>query len=71
MFVAMPYFVFIQAMVSDLIHSGTFLIFVAHVYQFQVDRYRRKLGMPPLTMQEEGLTKWTSCPSHCPRSGAS
>ena len=27
--------------------------------------------MPPLTMQEEGLTKGTSCPSHCPSLGAS
>ena len=27
--------------------------------------------MPPLTLQEEGLTKGTSCPSHCPMSGAS
>ena len=27
--------------------------------------------MPPLTVQEEGLTKQTFCPSHCPRSGAS
>ena len=27
--------------------------------------------MPPFTMQEGGLTKGTSCPSHCPRSGAS
>ena len=26
--------------------------------------------MPPSTMQEEGLTKGTSCPSHCPSSGA-
>ena len=25
--------------------------------------------MPPLTLQEEGLTKGTSCPSHCPMSG--
>ena len=24
--------------------------------------------MPPLTLQEEGLTKGTSCPSHCPMS---
>ena len=27
--------------------------------------------MPPLTMQAEGLTKGTSCPSHCPMLGAS
>ena len=27
--------------------------------------------MPPLTVQEEGLTKGTSCPSHCPMLGAS
>ena len=27
--------------------------------------------MPPLTMQKEGLTKGTSCPSGCPRSAAS
>ena len=27
--------------------------------------------MPSLTMQEEGLTKGASCPSHCPSSGAS
>ena len=27
--------------------------------------------MPPLPMQEEGLTKGTSCPSHCPSSGDS
>ena len=25
--------------------------------------------MPPLTLQEEGLTMGTSCPSHCPMSG--
>ena len=25
--------------------------------------------MPPLTLQEEGLTKGTSCPSHCNRLG--
>ena len=37
----------------------------------QVGRYLRELRMPPLAMQEEGLTKGTSCPSHCPRSGAS
>ena len=36
-----------------------------------VGRYLRELGMPPLTMQEEGLTKGTSCPSDCPRSDAS
>eukprot|EP00670_Eutreptiella_braarudii_P019756 CAMPEP_0174345264 /NCGR_PEP_ID=MMETSP0811_2-20130205/728_1 /TAXON_ID=73025 ORGANISM="Eutreptiella gymnastica-like, Strain CCMP1594" /NCGR_SAMPLE_ID=MMETSP0811_2 /ASSEMBLY_ACC=CAM_ASM_000667 /LENGTH=75 /DNA_ID=CAMNT_0015468867 /DNA_START=319 /DNA_END=546 /DNA_ORIENTATION=- len=35
------------------------------VPQKQVGRYLRELGMPPLTMQEEGLTKGTSCPSHC------
>ena len=27
MFVAMPYFVFMEAMMSPLIHGGTFLIF--------------------------------------------
>ena len=27
--------------------------------------------MPPLTVQEEGLIKGTSCPSHCPMLGAS
>ena len=27
--------------------------------------------MPPLTRQEDGLTKGTSCPSNCPMSGAS
>ena len=37
----------------------------------EVGRYLRELGMPPLTLQEEGLTKGTSCPSHCPMSGAS
>ena len=37
----------------------------------QVGRYLRELGMPPLTVQEEGLTKGTSCPSHCPMLGAS
>ena len=37
----------------------------------RVGRYLRELGMPPLTLQEEGLTKGTSCPSHCPMSGAS
>ena len=31
MFVAMPYFVFMEAMMSHLIHGGTFLIFGAHV----------------------------------------
>ena len=36
-----------------------------------VGRYLPELGMPPLTMQDEGLTKGASCPSHCPRSGAS
>ena len=40
-------------------------------YRAQVGRYLRELGMPPLAVQEEGLTKGTSCPSHCPRSGAS
>ena len=39
--------------------------------EYQVGRYLRELGMPPLTMQEEGLTKGTSCLSHCPMSGAS
>ena len=37
----------------------------------RVGRYLRELGMPPLTLQEEGLTKGTSCSSHCPMSGAS
>ena len=37
----------------------------------KVGRYLRELGMPPLTLQEEGLTKGTSCPSDCPMSGAS
>ena len=37
----------------------------------KVGRYLRELGMPPLTLQEEGLTKGTSCPSHRPMSGAS
>ena len=36
-----------------------------------VGRYLRELGMPPLTLQEEGLTKGMSCPSHCPMLGAS
>ena len=35
MFVAMPYFVFMEAMMSHLIYVGTFLIFGAHVPQFQ------------------------------------
>ena len=35
MFVAMPNFVFIEAMMSHLIHGGAFLIFGAHVSQFQ------------------------------------
>ena len=35
MYVAMPYFVFMEAMVSHLIHVGTFLIFGAHVSRFQ------------------------------------
>ena len=26
--------------------------------------------MPPVTIQEKGLTKKTSCPSHCPSLGA-
>ena len=39
--------------------------------RMKVGRYLRELGMPPLTMQEEGLTKGTSCPSHCPMLGAS
>ena len=37
----------------------------------EAGRYLRELRVPPLTMQEEGLTKGTSCPSHCPMSGAS
>ena len=36
----------------------------------KVGRYLRELRMPPLTMQEEGLTKGTSCPSHCSCSAA-
>ena len=36
-----------------------------------VGRYLWEPGTPPLTVQEEGLTKGTSCPSHCPMSGAS
>ena len=36
-----------------------------------VGRYLREFGLPLLTMQEEGLTKRTSCPSHCPSSGSS
>ena len=35
MFVAMPYFVFMEAMMSHLIYGGTFLIFEADVSQFQ------------------------------------
>ena len=35
MYVAMPYYVFMEAMVSHLIHGGTFLIFGAHVSHFQ------------------------------------
>ena len=38
MYVAMLYFVFVEAMVSDLIHGGTILIFGAHVSQFQFCR---------------------------------
>ena len=34
-----------------------------------VGRYLLELGMPPLTMQEERLTKRTSYPSHGPASG--
>ena len=37
----------------------------------KVGRYLRELGMPPLTMQEKGLTKGTSCSSYCPMSDAS
>ena len=36
--VAMPYFVFMEAMVSCLINGGTFFIFGAHVSQFQFCR---------------------------------
>ena len=39
MYVAMPYFVFIEAMVSHLIQGGKFLIFGAHVYEFQFLTY--------------------------------
>ena len=35
MYVAMPYVVFMEAMVSNLIHGGAFLMFGAHVSQFQ------------------------------------
>ena len=35
MYVAMPYFLFMEAMVSHLIHGQTFLIFGAHVSRFQ------------------------------------
>ena len=35
MYVALAYFVFMEAMVSHLIHAGTFLIFGAHVSQCQ------------------------------------
>ena len=35
MFVAMPYFVFMEAMMSHLTHGGTFLIFGPHVSEFQ------------------------------------
>ena len=35
MYVSMPYFVFMEVMVSQLIDGGTFLIFGAHVSQFQ------------------------------------
>ena len=45
--------------------------FYSTLNYLQVGRYLRELGMPPLTMQEEGLTKGTSCPSHCPMSCAS
>ena len=38
MYVAMPYFVFMEDMVSDLIHGGTFIIFGAHVFLFQFCR---------------------------------
>ena len=34
MFVAMLYFVFMEAMMSPLIHGARFLIFEAHVSQF-------------------------------------
>ena len=34
MYVAMPYFLFMEAVVSHLIHGGTFLIIGAHVSQF-------------------------------------
>ena len=34
MYVAMPYFVFMEATVPPLIHGGTILIFGAHVSQF-------------------------------------
>ena len=38
---------------------------------YDVGRYLREVGMPPLTLQEEGLTKGTSCAFHCPMSRAS
>ena len=34
MVVAMPYFVFMEAMMSHFFHGGTFHIFGAHVSQF-------------------------------------
>ena len=43
----------------------------SNLHSDEVGRYLRELGMPPSTMQEEGLTKGMSCPSHCPSSGAS
>ena len=46
-------------------------IWIIAVSIFEVGRYLQELGMPPLTLPEEGLTKGTSCPSHSPMSGAS
>ena len=47
MYVAMLYFVFMEVMVSDLIHGGTILIFGAHVSQFQFCRLVGKGGDGP------------------------
>ena len=57
-----------SAVPSEPLHGP---VDVAEESMEEVGRYLRELEMPPLTLQEEGLTKGTSCPSHCPMSGAS
>ena len=63
MFVVMPYFVLLEAMMSHFINGGTFLIFGAHVSQFHFLPLSRQGWAWAMwaTLMLNRMMPWPSC----------